>query len=200
MPICKKKKYILSYDLIRIIGTILVVLGHSTYPEWSNDLGTISLNAKLISENFNVIRDTLQNIGEFAYLFHMPLFFALSGALYVMSDTQNILELFKKKGKRLLFPYFLTGLLWMFPIKYLVGFYPDGYSVCKGLLYFLTGKDAMGHLWFLPTLFICTLLFEVILKVSRYLSVQGGEIIALFISYLITHSAFWGNMVGGFGI
>lgn len=149
---------IVIYDYIRIFATLLVVLGHSTYTEWNGDLGNVVVNIS----KFNPIWFTpiwqsfLGNFGSWIYTFHMPLFFALSGAVYAISNNQNksLDETVVKKIKRLIIPYYLVGLLYMLPIKLLTGFYHRGTFV-SAVSVFLSAKGAMAHLWFLPAVFWC---------------------------------------------
>lgn len=162
-----KKEYVYLYDWVRVIGTILVVFGHSVYMEWSGDMGNIALNYANATPNFDMWRTVLGKVSHFAYMFHMPLFFALSGAVYALgSKTESLGELAKKKLKRLIVPYYVGGFLWMFPLKCISGFYADAESLIKALNSFATGRYAMGHLWFLPALFMCFMLFYIIHKPS----------------------------------
>jgi hypothetical protein len=89
----------------------------------------------------------------------MPLFFLLAGAVYKISEKpdEHLNELVIKKVKRLIVPYFLTGIFFMFPIKYLCDFY-NSQSIFKALNAFWKGKES-GHLWFLVALFWCFIIF-----------------------------------------
>lgn len=70
-------------DYVKAIGIILVVAGHCNLPE---------------------------SIRNYIYLFHMPLFFFVSGYLFPKS-INSTKEFLKKKAQRLLYPYFVCGLL-----------------------------------------------------------------------------------------
>ena len=69
--------------------------------------------------------------------------------------------LIESNMKRLLIPYFIYGLCFMLPIKYVGNFYTyDNFA--QAVRNFLAGKES-GHLWFLAALFWCTVSFTLIL-------------------------------------
>lgn len=148
---------------IRVLAIFLVVLGHSIIlysTGW--DLYETTRQAPFLSWLKRVI-DILQ----------MPLFFSLSGYLFVFTHQKNqgIGQLAKKKFLRLIVPYFGIGLLYLLPIRLLVGYSGyQGNSVVDFTLKFLTAND-MGHLWFLPALFLIFLLSEIILSVAEHFPV-----------------------------
>lgn len=161
------KEHIYLYDWVRIIGTVLVVFGHSVYMEWSGDMGSIACSMENVAPNFVAWHTALGKVSNFAYIFHMPLFFALSGAVYAIGNKEeNLGILAQKKVKRLLVPYYFGGLLWMFPLKCISGFYSDNVVLVKALVRFVTGQYAMGHLWFLAALFMCFILFYYIRNIG----------------------------------
>ena len=67
-----ERKDIVWLDYARFIGIFLVVFGHALQkiPDWQN-IGTIKLS------------------WDYIYLFHMPLFFVISGYLYRKEETQK---------------------------------------------------------------------------------------------------------------
>ena len=92
---------------------------------------------------------------EVLYSFHMPAFFALSGALYFLTHKNylDINQFLSVKAKRLLLPFILCAFFYMMPLKLLAGFYSlENIGAALNGMLFATG-DA-GHLWFLPTLFL----------------------------------------------
>lgn len=193
----KSKEHIFLYDWIRVIGTFLVVIGHSVYMEWQGDMGSIAINMENVASNFATWRTGLGYIVSFAYMFHMPLFFSLSGGVYAIGNRQEDLgTLVKKKFIRLIVPYYLGGILWMFPLRYISGFYPDIPSVIKAFIRFAVAQYAMGHLWFLPALFMCFILFWIIRNISAN---KGGYVQALVICFIITFHLSGLNVVSGFG-
>ncbi|MDY5870811.1 MAG: acyltransferase [Lachnospiraceae bacterium] len=147
---------------IRVLAIILVVLGHSIIlysPGW--DLFETTRQAPLLSRLKRMI-DLIQ----------MPLFFSLSGYLFVFTHQKKwrIWKLASNKFARLLVPYFGIGLLYMVPIRFSVGY--SGYVgnhfgdiISKILL-----ANDVGHLWFLPALFITFLISEIILTLVEKIS------------------------------
>ena len=99
----------------------------------------------------------------------MPLFFSLSGYLFVFTHQKKcgLLKLSKSKALRLLVPYIGIGILWLLPIRLLVEF-PSyhGMSVTNFLWKLLTSED-VGNLWFLPALFLMFVLGELILSIAE---------------------------------
>lgn len=69
-----------------------------------------------------------------------------------------------KKVRRLIIPFFVAGLFFMFPVKFLGNFY-NRQSVFTAIGSFYSGGES-GHLWFLPALFWCILVFWGITRVT----------------------------------
>lgn len=141
---------------IRALAILLVVMGHSII--------LYSLNWDLYETTNKVLfLDYLKKIID---IIQMPLFFSVSGFLFYYSRNKidNLFKFFKNKFHRLLVPYIFIALLWMVPIRLLVGY--QGYSnmSISDIIYnaILLGKDC-GHLWFLPTLFLIFLEMHIIL-------------------------------------
>ena len=128
-------KRLLWMDSAKALGIILVVLGHvpSTFEyRW-------------------VI-----------YLFHMPLFFVLSGYLYKITTPRNELE---RSFKSLVVPYFIYSfvLFVLWAIKY------KTFSLALFINILLANQNAMGNtatslcpLWFLVSLFIMRMLTSIL--------------------------------------
>lgn len=122
-------------DFLKGIAIILVVLGHCDLP------------AFLINT---------------VYLFHMPLFFMISGYLDNSHKENSLWAVVKKKAPRLLWPYLTYGvivILW----KTLTGIGAEGNFttlLLKRIIAFVYGNyiwennyDYIGTLWFLVGLF-----------------------------------------------
>ena len=170
-------------DNIRAIAIIIVVFGHSII--------LYSSTWNLYASNYNV--PVLDYIKSWINLIQMPLFFSLSGQLFLFEiDRHKLLSIIKRKTIRLLIPYLTIAAIWMIPIKLLVG-YP-GY---KGKNFFniyfhdiLLGHDN-GHLWYLPCLYLCFIIAKIIFDLikSNYVT-----IIALTISiFLVLGSRLFGG-------
>lgn len=149
----KKKQVVLVYNVLRVIAILLVVLGHS---DFLNSYGFDVTN--IISPSLESVKIEYKFIREWIYSFHMPLFFILSGAVFQLScSTESFKIYFMKRVRRLLIPFFMCGIFFSVPIKYLVGYY-DGSNIIvayiKSLLLMLTP----GHLWFLWVTFVINIL------------------------------------------
>ncbi|MDO4537203.1 MAG: acyltransferase [Coriobacteriales bacterium] len=132
---------------VRALAILIVVMGHSII--------LYSDAWQLYQTPFSV--PELNMAKHLINLVQMPLFFSLSGYCLVFSLARPSFDLGKfllGKMRRLLVPFVLVGLLWMIPIKLLVGYpgYADksiAWIVGVGLF---AGQDC-GNLWFLPSLF-----------------------------------------------
>lgn len=82
-------------------------------------------------------------------------------------------QLAQKKAKRLLYPYFLFGTLYYLIIS------SKGHANFVDL--FSTLANGIGHLWFLPTLFICFLLHWILYKMELFLKYKYNKQIATII-------------------
>lgn len=144
---------------IRALAIFLVVLGHSII--------LYSSGWDLYSTDFAVpFLDTFKKLIDIP---PMLLFFSLSGYLFVFTHgkKRGFGQLLKSKALRLLVPYFGIGILFLLPIRLLIGF-PSYRNM--GVLEFagkLLTADDVGHLWFLPALFAVFLLSELILTLAE---------------------------------
>ena len=154
-----KVKSIKEYDIIRVIAVILVVIGHCTYYKISTNYGGINyiLDTKSMSDIGKLIFKSLNLLTTVLYSFHMPLFFALSGALFKNSlnnnKYKNFRELIVKKSQRLLVPFLVVAIIYSVPIKYISGYYNGSQNVIKNIFIGQILLQGNTHLWFLPTLF-----------------------------------------------
>ena len=134
----KKRLYYITF--LQVIGPIFVILGHSINGLPANDI--------------------LLKIKEIIYVFHMPLFFFISGYLFLYKGgLSNISykDFMKKKIWRLLFPYFVLNLIFILPKFLLSGFLDDkvNFSISYIFRILIRPRDnILGHTWFLVALFI----------------------------------------------
>ncbi len=148
------RKRVTEYDILRVIATLLVVLGHATYLSHVSAYG--GCDYLTASSDPSLFHRAVSRLASFIYLFHMPLFMALSGAIFSRSFARkkyNFSMLLIEKGKRLLIPFFIVGALYAFPLKCLAGYYAHSNHLFRD---FLLGQMFIRddtHLWFLPTLF-----------------------------------------------
>lgn len=138
------------------VGCILVVFGHS-YP----------LGDAVTPRWMDVIRTAI-------YVFHMPLFFFISG--YLLNFTNAVLKrgyfpFLKQKAKQLLVPYVLLSMLGYIPKLIASKYISDNVELSGS--YFLRSllvprENIWGHFWFIPALFlIYTVAASLIVSVSK---------------------------------
>lgn len=114
------------------------------------------------------------------YSFHMPLFCIISGALFRYEKYDSILACVKDQAKKLLFPYVMLTIVcapfWY--INHIV--FGDGKVSFKRLLVgFLTadqyeGTMTNGALWFLPALFLTSVVFWFLVDLDHKGKVNWG--------------------------
>lgn len=121
-------------------------------------------NAKAIGITLVVIGHVFPgNVTKFIYLFHMPLFFLLSGFLF---KPQTIKKYSLKKVSRLLIPYvsFLLLLYFLYSILNLLFYGKLFHDIYNGLSDILYGgvalRGAFGVFWFTTTLFFSLIIFN----------------------------------------
>ncbi len=149
---------------IRVIATLLVVLGHSEFYD-----GFSGFRSEMIPGiNDNTIWNLLCRI---IYSFHMALFFGISGALVAYSSEKKGVESFhfsvflKKKINRLLFPFFVITFFYALPIKFITGRYE--FANIENALYESVLTVDGTHTWFMLALFWCMLLGGGILLMEK---------------------------------
>jgi fucose 4-O-acetylase-like acetyltransferase len=178
----KAKKRLYFLDIARGLGIIAVVMGHSLSP-----------------------------LKSFLYLFHVPLFFFISGYLY--NTNNSILQTLKKRIKSLYVPVLKYGVIFilMHNVFYYLKFYnkdiggyyhtSDYFHQLVKLIFFTVNstEPLLAGLWFLKSLFIIELLFSLVDKISnlsffkkyinlvKVLLVLFGTVLGWSIIYLIKY-------------
>ena len=104
-----ERKRVSVYDWLRIIATIFVVIGHSTYLNIQTTYGGVNYT---LPDDLNSVYNTpvlewLRYLSGWVYGFHMPLFFMLSGATLALKPIAQFDVVVKNKVKRLLVPYYV---------------------------------------------------------------------------------------------
>lgn len=164
---------------IRALAIFLVVLGHSIILYSSGwNLYETSRSAPFLAELKRLI-DIPQ----------MPLFFSLSGYLFVFTHEKKrgFWNLLKNKALRLLVPYFGIGVCFLLPIRLAVGF--PGYRGIGLVSFFqklLTAND-VGHLWFLPSLFFVFVLSELCLTILEKTKIGNYSAVVLFVISVVLY-------------
>lgn len=171
----QKSSKTLNYKIVnlRALCIILVVLAHSIIIYNGNwNLYTAAQSSAILKYLCNLI-----------YIFHMPLFFSISGylAYYSYKKVDSYKTFALKKAVRLLVPFIIFGLFWMIPIRFLANYsgYQDA-NLIAIIAKLLIGVDS-GHLWFLPCLFIIFCVHLPIIRHIKNTKLQAIIIVALFI-------------------
>ena len=137
-----------TIDIARGIGIILVVLGH----------------------NWTVLQDK-GDLFRVIYSFHMPLFFFLSGVF--LKDSVPLRPFALSRADALLKPYFvvlvLLGIAHMLAPRAFLVTATTSLAYFSGVLYATAPTVAWMPLWFLPHLFVASLVSLAILRATRAL-------------------------------
>lgn len=122
---------------------------------------------------------------NFVFLFHVPLFFFLSGCMDYYDTEKNILKYIYKKFKTIMIPFFVFSILAI--IVYGIGYNSSLNEIIEQLKFVIKGniRDSFvpaGSLWFLSCLFVMQVIFKLI-KQFKYKIIIIGSCILLFIIY-----------------
>ena len=145
-----EKVILRELDYLKIIGVLLVVIGHCT----SIYTGGWVFTSPVKSSVYGLI-------ASYVYTFHVPMLVFVSGAIYYYcrinkEKYSSIKSLIINKFKRLILPFLFVGILYSIPIKYTIGMaYGNIFSNMKS---FILGLNT-GHLWYLLMLFNIFILF-----------------------------------------
>ena len=185
-------------DFLKVIATLLVIIGHCTYYNIQSPYGGINLldnncGASLSSKLINYL------IG-FIYTFHMPLFMAISGMCFFLSQQkrkQSFPYLVKSKWKRLLIPFLGVSIFYSIPLKWLSGYWNNSADTLHDILFgqlFLLGNT---HLWYVFSLFWIFIIFYFIefFNLLQHKWIWG---LLLLISWLGRHMEALGMLFLGF--
>lgn len=166
-----KKERVLFIDIARATAIFTVVAGHT------------------------VDSDTVYK--TIIYSFHMPLFFLLSGFTGIIRDRYDLTTwtaFFQKKVRTLLFPYLLWACIYSsFSFKHLL-------LILWGTRETLIDAGSLTSLWFLPVLFVASVLTECTNAAARKWNARFIPIMAavlfmgsgLFIPHAAQHGYPWG--------
>ena len=160
---------ICEYDILRVITTLLVILSHCGYYNIITKYGGIRYGELTNVNNYNIVTyNIFSHLVEFIYTFHMPLFIALSGALFYIQIKNNRFSSFKllmeNKVKRLIIPFFIVTILYSVPIKLISGYFSNSKNLFKDIIVGQVLIQGNTYLWFLPTLFVCFLIMYIFEK------------------------------------
>lgn len=137
-----------SWDAVKGLGILLVVLGHSGCPAYLHD---------------------------FIYLFHMGLFFYVSGK-FLKINRGGWKTMLSRRFQGLYAPFLSWGILYivLHNVFFTLGWYKDSYTwieMGKQILEVLAFKDVteslLGPVWFLKSLFLGSLFTFIICLINR---------------------------------
>ena len=166
------KKRNLVVDIMRAVGIILVVLGHSE-----------------ISNSFAI---------RFIYLFHLPLFFVLSGYLYYDKGGEKPWEYIGTKFKSYWKEYVFYGcfLVIFHNVFYRMSIFEPTIVAYNKLNFIVSTLNSFifnctepfsGALWFIPILFVSIVIFNFIQSAVKLISDSfKREIVRFFIVCVLT--------------
>ena len=151
-----KKQNLFDLSLLSSLGIILVVIGHSLPSRFSYDNNLF-----------------LNEVISWIYTFHMPLFFYISGYLWIRFKKEFFFTDLKAKSLRLLVPYlffsipafFIKALLNEFATRKVDISFEDFF-----ISIFFPWENPVIFYWFLPTLFVVTILGSLLFRSVDYLS------------------------------
>ena len=144
---------------------ILVVVGHCTYYKIVTRYGGIDYDSAM---QLAGVADTYahrftSHISTIIYTFHMPLFMAISGAVFELGLRRGkytaACEFLRNKIRRLLVPFLAVTVIYSSPLKYLSGYWDGSSSLFTDIFIGQILVQGNTHLWFLAALFCEFILF-----------------------------------------
>ena len=179
------KLRILEYDVLRVIVTLLVIIGHCTYYVISTPYGGCDYTSFTVPKLSLFWRYALSLTG-LIYLFHMPLYMTLSGALYKLKNStgggySSYKSLITDKAKKLLLPFIVVTLFYSIPLRCISGYYTGSDNIIKDIIVGQVFVQGNTHLWFLPALFVIFIIIYALEKTLKNLA-GGGIALCLFIA------------------
>lgn len=133
----------IEIDQIKGLGIIFMILGHSLLP---------AVFTKPVC------------------VFHMPLFFIVSGILY---KEKSLIEILKRNSKKILVPYFFTCIILLSYYGFIRNRWDWWISIFLGNAYKTLCFEqfyTVGPLWFLPAFFVSSVCFHIVRKIPNQLS------------------------------
>lgn len=115
---------------------------------------------------------------DFILLYHVPLFFFVSGCTESLQEPKDFASYVKKKGKTILVPFFFFALLSMLVVILYERCSPAliGLMV-KQILYGGIRNQIFAYsLWFLTCLFVMSILFQLIKRLERKSLIFGAGV------------------------
>lgn len=176
-----------SVAIAKAIGIILVVIGHCSIREEPNGL--------------------LSCLHDFIYLFHMPLFFFLSGRFFRWDILANKKKFVGRKVKGLWIPFVKWMLLFLLLHNYLLdigmlspynGISPVRYDLCQigksvyNILLLNWNEQLLGGFWFIPALFFASIYSMLALYCVNYIKpkflMEEGVLLVVIFLFILASS------------
>lgn len=181
-----------EYDIVRVIGTILVVIGHSAYTTMVTSTGGIRVDVA-----YGDFQNIILLLVRLIYSFHMPMFIALSGALFYHTKVTNLknLEFIQKKYRRLLIPFFYTGVFWLVPLKTISGYWDESKNLMMDIIVGQFIRFDNNHLWYVVSLFWIFLFFKLIYMI-KFKKIRYMLIVISCIMFFVVGQNFSFNYFG----
>lgn len=137
------KKFYNELTILKGIGIILVILGHSF---------------TFIGKDLTTTNEVCLYLKKTIYSFHMPLFFFVSGLLVYSKEKIDLKKFYFSKIKRLMIPYLFFSILDYITRKLFLNFVNNKSNQIKDIFFY------GGHIWFLYTMFILFLIYPFLKK------------------------------------
>jgi fucose 4-O-acetylase-like acetyltransferase len=131
---------------------------------------------------------TVSSLHLYIYIFHMPLFFIISGFLYAAKKKEPLVPYVKKKAHSLLLSYLILLVLTNVMLKTLYYFTDQEFVIYGSMLYHPYGNS--GALWFLLALLWVTCIYKVIDIYVPY-NFKAATVVLVFVI---------GRLLSNFGI
>ena len=162
-------KYI---DMLKALAIILVILGHMSY--------------------------TPSKVKLLLYIFHMPLFFFLSGLVFSVEKYNTFWSFFKRKAKTIVILFFLLNIS-VFAVKSIL--LQPNLILKIDIVYFIKSlvlADRMHiyyQLWFLNALFVSEIISYLIVKYCKvwyqWLMVVVGLFLSIYVGKIAYANEYW---------
>lgn len=165
-------------DMARGAAIIMVVLGHA----WRGmSEAAVIADAKLF-----------HHIDQAIYLFHMPVFFILSGFVFMSGGYPSLLNFIKARVTRILYPMLVWYYIFVGVNVLMTPYVNSPYGIDR---FFSMPVPFGTHLWFLWALFVIQLIcFPIIFFKSRLQLISYiflSALIVFFVNYGFGYSNIW---------
>lgn len=170
-----------NLDLARSVLMLLGVFYHSSLIFSGIDWWRVSSGSSSVF---------LFYFGYISSMFRMESFFIISGFFAVMVYQKDSYGFLSKRLPKLLIPFFFVGLT----LNIATALVSDNFKLHSGLDFFIFG-DWIGHLWFLSSLSLYTVIYFLLQRVGfiTFISNYEFRFITLLIFLLIPLLAFLGR-------